>query len=285
MLRSPEGLVFGIGKAADRAFWVEIEVIAPAVNNRYSYDFAANYCSAGWRSSTGRLACPGGSDSPDGAVILLDQPELENGRIEDELTLWTRPDKSLEGWISGDYPAYQVKSGDHFLADIGCLAESDNCDVIFSLSYRIDGGPIRNLGTWREAHDGGVTRIDLDLSALAGQQVQFILGVENWGKPEEANAFWLAPSIRNLGTGLEWTPAAQAARQKLAVALGLDPITIAFKSVWATEWADSCLGVHLPDQVCAPAVVSGLRVVMTAGNRDYEAHTNADGSNVIWFEL
>jgi hypothetical protein len=57
------------------------------------------------------------------------------------------------------------------------------------------------------------------------------------------------------------------------------------KSVQPVDWSDSCLGVTIPEQMCAPAVVPGYRVVMVANNRQYEAHTNSDGSIVYFFEL
>jgi hypothetical protein len=195
MLRNEDGQVFGIGNEADTAFWVDIRVSAPPVS-QYAYDFAANYCSASWNSSAGKLPCPGDSSSEDGSVVLLDSPTLENGRKENELTLWTRPETTRGGWISGVFPAYNVRPGDHFMADIGCLSGSQGCDVTFELDYQVDKGPVHNLGSWHEIYDGSLTRINVDLSDLAGKSVRFILSVTNNGKPVQANAFWFVPSIR-----------------------------------------------------------------------------------------
>jgi hypothetical protein len=286
MLRSPEGVLFGLGAEADRPFWVEIRVVVSAPNSRFSFDFAANLCSAAWHTNAGTVPCLGESNSEEGSVLLLEQPELETGRIEDELTLWTRPAEQQDGYISGTYPAYKVKPGDHFLADIGCLVDNNRCDVTFSLDYTIDGYTIRNQGAWREVYDGDTTRIDVDLSGLAGHSVQFILTVINNGRPSEADAFWLAPSVRSGSptNGLENTPAAQAARLRLAQSLGIDVSAVAFTSISAAEWSDSCLGVHIPDQVCAPVIVSGYRIGLAANARQFEAHTNSDGTIVLWFE-
>jgi hypothetical protein len=97
------------------------------------------------------------------------------------------------------YPAYTVQAGDHFLAWIGCLADSPGCRVTFSLQYRIGDGPVETLATWQEKYDGKITEIALDLSSLAGQEVEFILSVSvNGGTPANANAFWFLPHIRNL---------------------------------------------------------------------------------------
>jgi hypothetical protein len=289
MLRSPEGHYFGLGASADRVFWARIQVSFPEAREDYNYDLAANVCAASWRSSDGVLPCPGWADSSAGSVILMDRPVLENGRHEDELTLWTRPEATRGGWIQGVYPAYKVKANDHFMADLGCLADSKNCDVTFRLDYRIGDDPIKKLGEWREVYDGHLSRVDIDLSGLAGEKVQFILSVTGDGKPAHNNAFWLVPSIQQSSPtptpGLDTTPAAQAARAAVAQGIGVGSNEVRIYSVVVTQWSDTCLGVHIPDQVCAPAVVDGYRVTLESGNRRFEAHTNEDGSTVYWFEI
>lgn len=283
-LRNQYGQIFGVGADGTTPVWVSIRVTAPP-NRGYAYDFAAYFCSATWTSSAGRLPCPGSSSSENGSVVLLDRPTLESGATEDELTLWTRPQVTNGGWITGLFPGYKVKPGDHFLADIGCLADSSGCDVTFSLDYLLSNGWVRNLGTWGEVYDGNHTRIDIDLSPLAGETVQFMLSVTANSRPSQANAFWLVPSIRP-GSPPPPTnnPAALAAQQRIAQDLGLEASTVGIRSIEAAEWSDSCLGVHLPDQVCAPAVVPGYRIILYTISRRFEAHTNQDGSIVFWFE-
>ncbi|MGW8252143.1 MAG: NBR1-Ig-like domain-containing protein, partial [Anaerolineales bacterium] len=121
MLSDADGELFGIGKQADKSFWVEIKVTSP--NQRFAYDFAVNMCTATWRSSSGSLSCPSDPDSRDGSVTMLERPKLENGRTEDESTLWSRPEETRDGWIQGVYPPYKIREGDHFLAQVGCLAD------------------------------------------------------------------------------------------------------------------------------------------------------------------
>jgi hypothetical protein len=55
--------------------------------------------------------------------------------------------------------------------------------------------------------------------------------------------------------------------------------------VAAVTWNDTCLGVHLPGQVCAQAVIPGYRIVLSTLWWDLEVHTDQDGSHVIWFEI
>lgn len=289
MLRSPEGHLFGIGARADTPFWVSIRVIAlPSVNRNFNYDFVGNLCAAAWRSGAGPLSCPGDGGNPDGSVSFLERPNLEDGRHENEQALWLRPEESRGGWISGTYPAYRVRPGDHFITEVGCLEGSRGCDLTFSLDYQIGGEPVRNLGSWREVYDGKLTLVDVDLSSLAGYDVRFILSVVNHGRPASADAIWFVPSIRQkpvTNPSYEQIPAVVAARAKVAQALGLDPKNVVITFAEARVWSDSCLGVKQQDQVCSDVIVNGYRVVLWANGRQYEAHTNEDGSVVTWFEI
>ncbi len=320
MISNATGQRFGYGVKADQSFWLDINV--KPINTNFAYDFAVNVCAATWRSSAGGLACMSDSSSSNGSVILLDAPRLENGRKEDESTLWTRPHVTRGGWISGTYPGYQVKEGDHFRAAIGCLQDSKGCEVTFSLDYREDSNKVKNLGSWVERYDGEISSIDIDLSGLVGKRVNFILTVTTHGKSEAANAFWLVPSIRRFTptatpTSTQThtaTPTAtnsptptlsptvsstavvppiedtqtsivgRAVRQKLAQDLGLSVDEIFLKSAEPVEWPDSCLGLSIPDVVCTPMIVPGYRMVLDAKNTIYEAHTNLDGSLVYYFD-
>jgi len=284
MLRDNRGNIFGIGQNANSHFWMDIQVLP--TNQRFDYDMAISMCSASWQSGSGILPCPGNPSSPNGSISLLRNPVLENGRHEDEPTLWTRPETVANGWILGIYPSYTVKAGDHFLADVGCLENSNRCQVIFTVAYRQPDGTVKKLGEWYDTYDGNIIRIDVDLSSLAGNKIQLILRVDNIGNPKEANAFWLAPSVRQRSesTPVNRTPAAQAARARLAQDTGISTEDIIVVKLEPAEWSDSCLGVQIPDLVCTQVLVPGYRVIMTANGRQYEAHTNEDGSIVFWFQ-
>jgi len=316
MLESDTGERFGIGSDAATAFWVEIRILQP--NSNFAYDFASNMCTATWRSSAGPLSCPSPTDSASGSVAFLDRPRLEDGRTENEPTLWTRPQSTRGGWIQGVYPPYKVKENDHFLAEIGCLYDNKGCGVTFALDYILPDGRIRNLGEWFEAYEGGVYIIDVDLSSLIGKKVQFVLSVTNDDQPAKANAFWLVPSIRQVkpptpvpptptstptrvptatptpttppDTSTEPTPvpsdsslAVNAAVQKLAQDLGVDPSVVRVVSVEVVNWSDSCLGVSIPGRVCSTVIIPGYRIILTSTDSQYEAHTNQDGSVVLWY--
>ncbi|MBI3159216.1 MAG: hypothetical protein HYZ26_06425 [Chloroflexi bacterium] len=193
-LRSADGLVFGIGGDANQVFWVEVK--AREANKSFLYDFAINYCQAQWRSAAeDDLACPGDDDSADGWVILLDDVRLEN-RLEDEPTLWVHADEAVNSWITGEYPAVAIQNGDRFRAWVGCLDSYTGCQVRFKVEYIADGGPITLLAEWDETHDANITEVNLDLSALAGKNVKFILSmVITGGKPRDAMGFWFVPRL------------------------------------------------------------------------------------------
>ena len=199
LLRNPAGQFFGIGQNAQEPLTLQIQVIQPPAQGRGIYDLALSACAALWRSNTATLGCPGSVTDPNGSVVLLNQPYLES-RIDNQPTLWTRPNLDPSGRILGQYPAYLVNSGDRFRAELGCLRNSPGCDVTFTLAYRTADGMVYNLGSWQEIYDGRTTNVDIDLSSLSGNSIQLLLGVQNNGAAPNSNAFWFTPRIENAGS-------------------------------------------------------------------------------------
>ena len=194
MLRDDRGMLFGLGELANKAFWVNITVV-DFDEGSYAYDFSLNFCAATWRSDKGRLPCPGFVNSADGFVQLLANADLELRR-ENQPTLWVHPNEARYGWIEGTYPSFKVESGDHFMAWVGCMKGYDLCSLDFYLAYLDENGKIHQLGEWAETYDREVTKIDIDLSELAGQKIRFILGVEvNTKNVDDAQGFWFVPRI------------------------------------------------------------------------------------------
>ncbi len=206
MLSNEENQLFGFGGQAQKPFWVNINLIKP--NPDYVYDFVANLCLANWTSSAGNLPCPGNTNSNQGSITYITKPHLEDGRLENELALWSRPQVVKNGWIKGTYPAFKIKDNYHFITEIGCLANSSGCNVTFALDYQESGKAVKHLGEWVEKFDGKTRIIDIDLSGLAGKTVKFILKVTNNVKDSKPNAFWFVPSIRKGGIPPTVTPTA-----------------------------------------------------------------------------
>ena len=193
-LRNASGVLFGIGAQADAAVWVDIKVSGPGY---VAYDFTANYCSANWENKSAALPCPGTDGDTNGFVLKLNAPVFENGN-EALPGLLTSPQDKRDGLISGQYPSFTVQPGDRFRATIGCQTNSKKCDVIFSLDYK-NNGEVKTLGSWREVYEGRVYAIDVDLSALAGQTLKFILVVNSNGPQNKDNAIWVNPHIARQG--------------------------------------------------------------------------------------
>jgi hypothetical protein len=196
-LRNASGVLFGIGDQAQVAFWVDIYVAGPIYT---AYDFVANYCNANWDNKGTDLPCPGTSGDDAGYVIKLNHPVMESGKTEDEAGLLTVPKDSDNGIIRGKFPAFKVKDDDRFEALVNCQYKAYSCNVIFRLDYQIDGGEIKTLGQWNEVYEGLYYPVGIDLSALAGENVKFILVVTVNGSFNQDKALWVAPRIIRQGT-------------------------------------------------------------------------------------
>jgi len=195
-LRNEAGVLFGFGPQADTAFWVDIKVTGTAY---IAYNFTDNYCAANWENNTKTLPCPGSVGEPNGFVVKLKAPAMEDGSIEDEPGLLTSPQDVKNGMISGQYPAITIQTGDRFRTIVNCQYDSKKCDVIFRLDYK-NNGQIKTLASWHEIYEGKYYPIDLDLSALAGETVKLILVVSANGAQNNDNAIWLNPQIIRQGT-------------------------------------------------------------------------------------
>jgi hypothetical protein len=195
-LRNASGVLFGFGEEADNAFWVDVKVTGKAF---IAYNFADNYCEANWENNTSALPCPGTVGDSNGFVVKLNAPVMENGSTEDKPGLLTVPQDKNNGIISGQYPAFTIQTGDRFRAIVNCQHDSKKCDVVFRLDYK-NNGQIKTLASWHEIYEGKYYSVDLDLSALAGETVKFILVVSSNGGQNNDNAIWLNPHIIRQGT-------------------------------------------------------------------------------------
>ncbi len=201
MMRSASGVVFGYGAYADQAFWVKINVSGSSEpgewDDAHKRDFVYNYCAATWRTEDGYLPCPSaGNDFSNGSITRTYSPVLEGGYHDDEGTIITIPNSGSSGRIVGRYPALRVRAGDTFSALVGCMNDSEDCDVTFEVQYRIEGESERtSLGTWDEEYDGDYTSIGINLDDLDGKDVEFYLMVYNNGSSRDDRAFWEAVRI------------------------------------------------------------------------------------------
>ena len=190
-LRNASNVLFGIGDSADSNFYVDINVTGYTVTG---YDLLASYCDADWQNESEDLPCPGIEGDERGFVQSLNSPKMEDGKTQGN-GLLTYPERENNGMISGKYPEFKIQSGDRFLAQVGCLNEANDCDMIFRLQYQIGTGSVRTLGQWREVYEGQSYPINIDLSTLNGEKVKFILSVLANGSSHEDFAVWISPRI------------------------------------------------------------------------------------------
>ena len=72
----------------------------------------------------------------------------------------------------------------------------------------------------------------------------------------------------------------ELAKQNLANRLGTSTESITVASVEEVEWPDSSLGCPEPGKMYAQIVTPGYRIMLQAGGKDYEYHTDK-GKNVV----
>ncbi|MGB7876147.1 MAG: NBR1-Ig-like domain-containing protein [Anaerolineales bacterium] len=195
-LRNANNVLFGIGSTTNRAFWVEIYV---GSSSGVGYDFAANAPSATWTSGAGALTFPGTDGDAKGFALKLDKPKFESGIELGNPGLLVAPQNIYNGYIQGIYPAFRVQSGDRFQATIGCEYGATNCYVAYRLDYQIGNGPVRTFWTFREKYEGLTYNVNLNLNALAGQDVKFILFISAYGNASGDRALWGNPVIARVG--------------------------------------------------------------------------------------
>ena len=193
-LRNAAGALFGLSANQDQPLAVSVQVV-PAPSSNEGYDFITNNCLAEWFSGDRPSACMGVDGDPNGFILTKIHPILENGYIDNEPALLMDPPLIEDGSIYGRYPAFTVAAGDHFMSIIGCEHNAKDCHVRFRLDYQIDAGPMQTLAAWDETYDGKFTQVNLDLSSLAGKNVQFILMVISMNASDQNRALWLHPRI------------------------------------------------------------------------------------------
>lgn len=189
-LRSPNGVLFGLGNGGQTSLMVRIRVA-----NEYS--FAENVCSARWQSDAGLLDCPLQEGDPRGFAIRVANPEFETGSVDDEAALVMSPQNIPNGQISGSFEAVMVPPGSHLRTILGCYLGYPACNVQMLITYRLGGGPEQVLASWYEIFDEAVTPVDIDLqsSGLVGKEVSFGFKVRALEGAVNQKVIWLLPRL------------------------------------------------------------------------------------------
>ena len=193
-LKDENGNYFGVGEDANSAFWVRVRVTEQ--DETIVYNFANEYCEAGWESRIEEdLPCPSSENTEQGFVQKINTPRLEDGGIYDEPTILTYPNSGEGGYTVGRYPYIEIQEGDHFRATIGCQSDAQACSVAYTLRVAQPGQGLTRLGRWHEVYEGLYYPIDIDLSDYAGEEISVVLSTIAVDKSGDNYALWLDPRI------------------------------------------------------------------------------------------
>jgi hypothetical protein len=194
-IRNASGVLIPVlGGTDGRSFFVDIKV---AVSSS-GFDLYTRATDASWVGSGGTVTFGGPDTNTNGFAMYRDNQKVEDGTSPNKV-VEIHPQWVENGVMTGLYPAYTVVAGEHFKAKIGFLAKADGTcgvgNVKFQLNYK-EAGVLKPLGEWTETCDGTLKDIDVDLSSIAGKNVQFALAVLANGPADQDWAVWIAPQIK-----------------------------------------------------------------------------------------
>jgi hypothetical protein len=191
-LRSGDGIVFGIGPKAADPFWASIVVNQQVTTEISGVDRMCNFA---WVSGAGNMTCPQDSLT-NGSVMRQDNPGVEKSTSENEPAIVVMPNDGQGGYVSGTTNFVVIQPGDRIRTVVGCMANMPGCNLTFEIGYKTQSGTYGILGFWGQVFDGSLDKIDLDLSALAGQNIQLVFTARsNNGTSRDNYGFWLNPRL------------------------------------------------------------------------------------------
>jgi hypothetical protein len=158
------------------------------------YRFSEQAEDATWWSGPNPLVdldFPGSTGDQEGFALKVEGLVLEDNSTAPATAIEMHPKWVDNGWISGRFPPHTVEEGDHFKAKVGFLKNAAAGDVRFIFS-RFGGRPLYQE---EKSYDGSLMDVDVDLSSLAGQEVEFLLNVNANGSPGQDWAVWVNPRI------------------------------------------------------------------------------------------
>jgi hypothetical protein len=193
-IRNSSGVLIPVlGGTQGKTFFVDIKVAVVSSG----FDLHTRATDANWVGSAGTVTFGGPDTDTRGFAMYRNNQKLEDGSSPAKV-LEIHPQMVNDGVMTGLYPAYTVVSGEHFKAKIGFLALSDGTcgsgNAKFQLNYK-ESGVLKPLGEWTDTCDGVLKDVDVDLSTIAGKNVQFALAVLANGPATQDWAVWVSPRV------------------------------------------------------------------------------------------
>jgi len=169
----------------------------PASLGTIALDFVALLCDAQWMNGYEHLvACPPSNADLSGGSAKLIDPTSEGLPANTPVMLTVVGTTSNAVFLR--YPTFSVHPGDRFRATLRCQSASTTCDIDFRLEYYDANGKYHSpFVQWSYGAGQPPINVDYDLSSLAGQKVDFVLGIQSngSGSPQENGGLWIAPVI------------------------------------------------------------------------------------------
>jgi hypothetical protein len=202
-LRNGSNVIFGVGSRGDADFWVKVKVavlVTPTPTATSTpvatvyFNFIEQAPGAEWRNATQLLPWGDPADDSPGVAVTVENVRLNDGRTYTK-ALATYPPFLTDGVIFGKFPSYTIQNGDRFRSNLGFRFPCADGRVKFQFSYQEGDGPVVPLREWSKSCDANLLYVEVDLSALAGKTVNFIIGVNADGSHQGDRAIWVDPQI------------------------------------------------------------------------------------------
>jgi hypothetical protein len=187
-LRDSAGILFMPQNVDKKAFSVDIEVIGTV------YSFVENLCQAIWTLNGQEVDCPAYDDTSTYQLLVNSFPVFEGHNAENEPSIEISPSNDDGSTLVGTFPPILIQTGDHLHLGTGCGDDTPLCDLNFIVTATTDSGSTV-IGEWHETSDGNMQSIDLDLSPLENQSVQFIFTLRSNGAIQGNRGFWFFPIL------------------------------------------------------------------------------------------
>ena len=171
--------------------------VDPVDSAAIAYDFVEEVCSAAWSTNATYLPCPAHLEDAEGGYVEANDHTVLEGMVSVEAPMLIGlPGNGYPAGVGlfGKYPALTIYPGDTFHTTIACQGDAD-CDLEFSLEYYPPGSDRATGWSWDHKAEDGPQTVEVDLSSLAGQTVEFLLVLRPDDKLDEQWAVWIQPHI------------------------------------------------------------------------------------------
>jgi hypothetical protein len=159
-----------------------------------AYDFVEQAPTAYWWTKVGAsmvaLPFPGAIDDSRGFATYRYSIKLSDGNTYTRV-LETHPQWIDNGWISGKYSGVYVPPGAKLRIKIGLINGASAGNVEFHIGKLGDVATISTI----VAYADGVKVVEADLSAYAGQTIDFVVGTNANGSSAQDWAAWAEAKI------------------------------------------------------------------------------------------